>query len=1354
MATEEWLPNEVVGGSEKTQAADTRATEKRETLSPEETAGWYQFIAVFWLTAFVKKAARNPLQYDDIFKLHPRFAAKTSTERVQDAVDRHYKEAIAQIGKGGKVEKTKGNLTPKENALKWSLLKGILSAEKSKIILAVSLHLMHLIAQMLAPIILSVLLNAAPQSSVAYGMVAALFITQMTQALGWNNSQYVARGGKGILKSIVWLYSSMSVKAALVSMVYNKAFRLGTKGRAKYPTGVIMNLIASDCAVIEMSLQFLTDVFCLPLEVITLSIVIIVFAGPAGVSGLSFMILCTGLSLGISSLALGIERKALAATDERVKLTSEVINGIKIVKFFAWETPFFERLTMLREQELAQHIRLRMINASFSAIMNVIPAFTNVIVFTVYQALGNHVDAATVFSTLSVINLIKLPIAVAPFISQSVFSSLVSMERLAKFLAAEEMDESEVARRAAAVEKMDGSNAIEFQNASFEWSAAEGVEGDDEAEELTPKIADMPQSVSAETLTPPSIQSEKFSFKLQNINLNVKKGSLTLVVGRVGSGKSSLLSSLIGDMIPVEGVVAVNGRMGYSPQASWLQNTTLRANVLFGSPFDEKRYNETIQCCGLSKDLTLLPHGDMSDIGEKGITLSGGQAARVNLARAVYSNSDILLLDDPLAAVDSHVGKHILEECILGVCASKTVLLVSHQLHIAPQASHIVVMDNGVIAEQGSFAELMAAKSGFFSLMQEYGHEQVDEDEEANKKTVKKEKKVDQVADLKEDAKKGDDLTEEEERLVGSVAAKYYLFYFSNTGSMSFILLLLVLFCLWQAVRLLADLWLTFWVDNHFSQSNGWYMISLLIISMVQGALIGVVTVSFAFACIRAGRNIHKRALDSLLHVPMTFFETNPSGRIISRFSKDFSETDRQLPRLFQAVMETIMNVLGTFILMIYASPYMVVAIMCVIPLYGYILKLYRSCMRELKRLEAIARSPLYAQIGESFAGISAIRAFGATSVFIETQEKLQDLANRPTYILNCLDVWVATRAESFVAFLIAMMGLFGVALKIDTALLGLALSYALSMMFQLNFGLRNVAEVEARMNSVERLSHYITDLKPEGKTIAAAAPKQWPTKGTVDFKNLSIKYRPELQPVLHNLTFTIPAGTKLGVVGRTGAGKSSIIAALFRLVEFMEGGTVEIDGVDVSGLELNDLRSSLSIIPQAPILFDGTIRSNLDPFSKHTDEELWAVLERCSLRDYVSSIALKLDAVVSEGGSNLSVGQRQLLCLGRAMLIKSKILLIDEATASVDLETDSYIQKVLREDFAECTIMCIAHRLNTLMDYDKILVLDAGQLAEYDTPDNLASNPTSLFSSLLDETGPANAALLRRIAATKAAST
>ncbi|KAJ3212921.1 hypothetical protein HDU82_003404 [Entophlyctis luteolus] len=709
------------------------------------------FVAVFWLTSLVKKAAKAPLQTDDLFQLHPVFHAHNATKRIKSVMEAHVQETIGEPTKETSRETGESvTLSPKEIALRWGLLRGIFHSEGRKIFFAVLLHFMHLIAQMLAPLLLSMLLNAESRSIRAYFLAVGIFLAQMAQALGWNNSQYFSQG------------CAMSVKAALISMTQQKALRLGTNGRTKYPSGVIMNLIATDCEVIADSMQYLTDVICVPFEILSLSVLIIVFAGGAGAAGLAFMVLSSICAVYISSMRIAIEKKALAATDERVKVSGEVLNGIKIVKFFAWETAFSERLTLLREEEIRHIFVIRMITTAFAVTMNIVPSFVNAITFSIYAALGNDISAANIFSILSVINLIKLPIAVAPNITQMIFTSFVSLTRLAKFFAAEEI-ETPVDTVEDISSKVALKSVIKFENANFNWSDAATVEISEEW-----RTSDSIGVSEAITET----EARKDAFGLKNLNIDIRKGSLTLVCGKVGSGKSSLLQAIIGDMIGSGGSAKVFGKIGYCPQQYWLQNISLRENVLFGFPFDETRYNEVIQCCGLSKDLEILPFRDMSVIGDKGVTLSGGQAARVNLARAVYSDADILLLDDPLSAVDSHVGKHILEQCILHYCHDKTVILVSHHLHVAHYADHIIVMDGGEISEQGSFAELIAAENKFKTLMEEFGsHRTSDKEDKGDNIT---QAKVPTGDTLKESDAKGDDIDEDEERETGKVSLKYF----------------------------------------------------------------------------------------------------------------------------------------------------------------------------------------------------------------------------------------------------------------------------------------------------------------------------------------------------------------------------------------------------------------------------------------------------------------------------------------------------------------------------------------------------------------------------------------------------
>ncbi|KAJ3248691.1 hypothetical protein HDU78_010922 [Chytriomyces hyalinus] len=516
----------------------------------------------------------------------------------------------------------------------------------------------------------------------------------------------------------------------------------------------------------------------------------------------------------------------------------------------------------------------------------------------------------------------------------------------------------------------------------------------------------------------------------------------------------------------------------------------------------------------------------------------------------------------------------------------------------------------------------------------------------------------------------------------------------------------------------------------------------------VHHALSVGISYGIAVGTINANRKLHNECLNSVMNAPMSFFETNPLGRIISRFSKDFSEVDRQLPVLIQQVMESTLSLIGTVVLIAYAVPLCLVLVVILFPLYLHFLKFFRASIRELKRLENLSRSPLYAHISETLSGLSTIRSYDRMHDFYTLQNAFLDAGNQPIYLKSVAECWMSNRAESFIAVLIFAVALVGLVTNADAPLLGLGLSYALALMAIVNGLLPRVADLEARMNSIERIFHYITELPSEKKEHDASVSESWPTKGMIEFNRFSLRYRDDLDPVLHDLSFRIPAGEKVGVVGRTGAGKSTIITAAFRLVEGCEG-SISIDGVDVGKLSLDSLRSRLAIIPQAPTLFEGTIRFNLDPLHECDDEDIWHVLGRCALKEYVSMLDQKLDSPVLEGGANLSVGQRQLLCLGRAMLRKSKLLFIDEATASVDVETDSFIQQVIREEFEDATVVCIAHRLGTLIDYDKIMVLDAGELIEYDAPHVLLRDPGSSFSSLVDEMGESSASMLRGLAET-----
>eukprot|EP00833_Pecoramyces_ruminatium_P002079 jgi/Orpsp1_1/1176111/evm.model.c7180000056461.1 len=852
------------------------------------------------------------------------------------------------------------------------------------------------------------------------------------------------------------------------------------------------------------------------------------------------------------------------------------------------------------------------------------------------------------------------------------------------------------------------------------------------------------------------------SFRLNDINIHIKRGSLTAIVGTVGSGKSSLINAIIGEMKREEGKIIHGGTFSYCSQQAWIQNATIRNNILFGKDYNEELYDKVIDCCCLTHDLEIFQDGDMTEIGERGITLSGGQKQRINLARAVYYDSDIILMDDPLSAVDAHVSRDLFDNCITGALAGKTRVLVTHQLHVLPKVDYIIVMKGGRIEEQGKYDELMKKEGEFSRLMRTYGgiddekSKSSDSDSDSDSDTDKKENKK-KESDAKKASKlekkdKGKALMTQEERAVGSIDSKVYKGYLKAAGGIICGVFIFVLLVSIQISKLGTDMWLVFWTDNKFEMTTSTYITIYLIWNFAQILFTLLYSVFMAAAGIKAAKKIHRDAISRVIKAPISFFDTTPLGRIINRFSKDQDTLDSLLYMTIQMFLNIFCSTLVTLGLMVYTTPIFGVVMIPLLLLYYFVQEIYRSTSRELKRIDSLTRSPLYANITETIQGLPTIRAYDAQNRFIKSNQFLIDENNRPIDLLIVAQRWLGIRLECIGSFLVLFNGISGMLLKnsISPSLLGLSLSYALQVTGSLNRLVREFSDTEVNMNSAERLLYYTNNIEIEDQT-GLDPPKEWPSKGKIEFRNLTMKYAPHLPPVLHNINLDIKSYENIGVVGRTGAGKSSIIMTLFRLVAPEAGSAITIDDVSIMDLKLNELRQRISIIPQDPTLFSGTVRFNMDPFNEHTDEEIWKGLENASMKQAISELEGKLEAEVRTNGENFSVGQRQLLCLARAMIRDSSILVMDEATASVDIETDAIIQQALRTKFDRVTVLTIAHRLNTIIDYDKILVLSKGEVLEYDTPKNLLFETneqgelvpctSTEFSKLVDETGAVNAA-------------
>lgn len=970
----------------------------------------------------------------------------------------------------------------------------------------------------------------------------------------------------------------------------------------------------------------------------------------------------------------------------------------------------------------------------------------------------NILDAKTAFVSISLFNLLRFPISMLPMIITSLVQANVSLTRLNKFLNADELDPDAVTK------DKNIKKPITIENGTFAWGH------DDEDGKPV----------------------------LHNLDIEIEEGSLVAVVGSVGAGKSSLCSAILGEMEKQSGRVNVNGNIAYVAQQAWIQNATLEDNILFNNKKNEDRYFSCIRACALQSDLDMLPGGDQTEIGEKGINLSGGQKQRVSLARAVYSDADIYLLDDPLSAVDSHVGKHIFENVIgpEGILKGKTRILVTHGLTYLPKVEKIVVLKNGTITEQGSYKELIEKKGEFQEFLLQYLAEENEDEEDLEEledikmqleSTLGKERLQRQISRTKREsesesighdgigehrgsirhrskkisesektkpaiappqqveAKAGQKLIEKEKAETGKVQLSVYGYYIRAIGIMS-TCMTVVFYILSQACTVGSNVWLTAWSSESALQNETGqdpavrdkYLGVYGALGIGQALFILGGAFSLSFGALDAAEGLHTNILKNVLRLPMSFFDTNPVGRMINRFGKDVDTMDNILPWSIRSWLMCLFQVIATFVAIIYATPVFVVVMLPTMIIYYFVQVLYVSTSRQLKRIESVSRSPIYSHFQETIQGASTIRAFGRSHQFMLESEKKVDTNQVSSFPSVMANRWLAIRLEFIGNILTFFAALFAVLGRdtISGGLVGLSVSYALSVTQTLNWLVRMTSDVETNIVAVERIKEYTeTTQEAEWEIPEKKPPEYWPEHGVVEFNKYSTRYREGLDLVVKDIDCKISGGEKIGIVGRTGAGKSSLTLALFRIIE-AASGNITIDKIDISKIGLHDVRRRLTIIPQDPVLFSGTLRMNLDPFNLYDDEKVWSALEHSHLKDFVSGLNAGLQHEVSEGGENLSVGQRQLVCLARALLRKTRVLVLDEATAAVDLETDDLIQQTIRREFADCTVITIAHRLNTIMDSSRVLVLDKGEIREFESPENLLKDKKSIFYSMAKDAG------------------
>lgn len=1046
-------------------------------------------------------------------------------------------------------------------------------------------------------------------------------------------------------------------------------------------------------------------------------------------------------------------------SDERIKKMQEAIHGIRVIKFYCWEESILDTLVAIRHLELKAVTKIIFVKAFTAIITSAIPTFACILTFLAFANFSDIVlTPALIVPSLIFFSRLRMPLFLLPMLASFISDGKVSLDRVEEFMHAEELAFSPET-------ELLSDNSVVIRNGNFEWDTPESENSSDSN---TDSKADDDKEDGFVPINP--------HFKgINNLNIVLPRNKLIAVVGPIGSGKSSLLGALVGEMKSDKNTkVTFCGSVGYSPQQAWIQNATIRENITFGRPFSAKVYHAVLKACALEKDLRLFQDGDQTEIGEKGVNLSGGQKQRINLARLAYSEADIVLMDDPLSAVDAHVGRHLFQHLIRGYLHNKTRILVTHQLHFLKQVDVIVLMNNGRVEAMGSFSELNRKNSAFTRLMASLAEEEQEapespmaEDVNTSPITVNESNFIASSGtlpafdDYEDTAKSAARLMSREERTYGSVSLSVFLDYVRFAGGSPIAIAVILGAAAVQGSRLLSDWFATTYYDEAKSEATmalNTFMFRYLCIGLVVALSGAAFSTMLSLAGITAGRRLFREATLGVLRAPTVFFDTNPVGRIINRFSKDQDAIDNLLPESLRGVLSTFMNIVFALAVVVFSSSISLIFIIPSLFIYYYYQKLYRDTSRELKRLDNLSKSPLVAQFSETLTGLTTIRAYGRQKMFIERNMSLLDNNNQTIFLQTSSERWAANRLEIFGAIFAFSALVCCYFYGVSSTLMGLSVGYALDISISLNWGIRQVADMESQIVSTERLSHYANNLPREGvdsnnsesiQVASADVPSSWPEHGSIRFEGATLTYRPDLPPVLNNINVEIKAGERVGIVGRTGAGKSSILMALFRMTELCEG-RILIDGVDIRNITLKQARSPISIIPQDPVIFSGTIRSNLDPFGIYSDSQLWDALERAHMNHAISGMEGKLDAEVSENGENFSVGQRQLLCLARALLRQNRILVLDEATANIDLETDSLVQKCIRNDFAKCTILTIAHRLNTVIDYDRILVLDAGQVMEFDTPSNLLENPNSYFSQLCAETGESNNRALRHKLKTK----
>ncbi|NWR88374.1 MRP4 protein, partial [Furnarius figulus] len=1273
-----------------------------------------------WLNPLFITGHKRKLEEDDMYKVLP----EDSSEKLGEELQWYWDKEVQKAKKRGKTP----HLTKAIILCYW----------KSYLVLGVFTMIEETI-KIVQPILLGKIINffenydASDEVALnfAYCYAAAMSVCTLILAIMHHLYFYhVQRAG-------------MKLRVAMCHMIYRKALRLSNVAMAKTTTGQIVNLLSNDVNKFDQVTIFLHFLWAGPIQAVAVTALLWMEIGPSCLAGMAVLIILLPVQTCIGRLFSSLRSKTAALTDVRIRTMNEVISGMKIIKMYAWENSFAELVNGLRRKEIAMVMKSSYLRGLNLASFFVASKITVFMTFMAYVLLGNFISASRVFVAVSLYGAVRLTVTLFfPAAVERVSEAVISIRRIKNFLMLDEVSNFKP--------QLQGNNEniiLHVQDLTCYWD---------------------------KSLETPA---------LQQVSFTVRRGELLAVIGPVGAGKSSLLSALLGELPKDKGLINVTGRIAYVSQQPWVFSGTVRSNILFDKEYEKEKYEKVLKVCALKKDLELLANGDLTVIGDRGATLSGGQKARVNLARlvvffvsrnSVYQDADIYLLDDPLSAVDAEVGRHLFEKCICQALHQKISVLVTHQLQYLRAANQILILKDGKMVGKGTYAEFLRSGIDFASLLKK--DEEVEQSSVPGTPNLKssrnrtfsessvwsQDSSVHSQKDGAVEQPPGENAVAavaEESRHEGKIGFKVYRKYFS-AGANYFVIFILLLFnILAQVAYVLQDWWLSYWANHQkklnltTNGNNGTNETEHLDLNFYLGIYAGLTVATILFGIIRSllvfqvlvnsGQNLHNKMFQSILKAPVLFFDRNPIGRILNRFSKDIGHLDDLLPLTFLDFVQVIQLLMSrtSALHSEFRCLYALVNISYFFLIFFFVhLYIYTAAVFTLKVRTFIIIA--YRQFCSSKDRDCSVSSFIKQKMRIHLVTECHvSLGSLYFFVLHlCYRTFLVKEVVCLGQRSFSIQG------ELENLTAGGTIRYLLIFKYCPIYMLSIITtEIKSAfrtvMISVERVMEY-TELEKEAPwETNKHPPPEWPNQGMIAFENVNFTYSLDGPLVLRHLSVLIKPREKVGIVGRTGAGKSSLIAALFRLAE--PEGRIWIDKYLTSELGLHDLRKKISIIPQEPVLFTGTMRKNLDPFNEYTDEELWNALEEVQLKEVVEDLPNKMETQLAESGSNFSVGQRQLVCLARAVLKKNRILIIDEATANVDPRTDEFIQKTIRETFAHCTVLTIAHRLNTIIDSDRIMVLDAGRLKEYGEPYILLQEHDSLFYKMVQQVGKTEAASL-----------